>query len=273
MKRTAHSFRALALLVSAAGLVGCGSEKIEADVTYLSNSNTSTTSPGTYLEIIFAPDPSVEMGQELPLRIDGRPVLFSPSDRDYLTLSPGVELSGQADELVSTSHIFELVDSQGKSRLTTTPLELTPGRANQLVVYGSKDKLDYMFFANTDAELASVSPGMVLARVVNLNAGYQTFPLRICPAVSDPTYDILAECTIVADTLSYGQLWQAVVPRESAVAVPCASSDTICNWYPLDKSFCAPQYTSVPTQITLYGIAASNAYFFAHELSFRDTCF
>lgn len=145
MKCIAHSFRTLSLLVSAAGLVGCGSEKIEADVTYLSNGSASTTAQGTYVEIIFAPDPSVEMGQEFPLRIDERSVLFSPNDRDYLTLSPGVHLSGQADELVSSSHIFELVDSQGKSRLTTAPLDLTPGRANQLVVYGNKDKLDYMF--------------------------------------------------------------------------------------------------------------------------------
>ena len=273
MKTTAHSFLSLSLLASAYGLVGCGSEKIDADFAYLSNGHTSTTAPGTHLEIIFAPDPSVEMGQEFPLRIDGRPVLFSPGDRRTLTLSPGVQLSGQADELVASSHIFQVVDSQGKSRLTTAPLDLTPGRANQLVVYGNKDKLDYMFFANTDAELASVSPGMVLARVINLNAGYQTFPLRLCPAVSNPTYASLADCTIVADTLSYGQLWQAIVPRESAVAVPCDSSDTICYWYPLGPSRCAPQYTNVPTQITLYGMGAFNAYFVAHELAFQDTCF
>ena len=184
MKRTAHTIPALALVFSAAS--GCGSEKIDADVTYLSDSSAPTAASGTWLEIMFSPDASVDASQEFRLRMDGHWVLVAPDDSEYVELHATGEFGKAADNLAFAAHMF------------------------QSVVYGSKDKLEYSFFANTDAELAS-----------------------------DPsTLTTLADCTIVADSFAYGQTWQAIVPWATNLGIPCdaPNADSLCNLVALGRS-------------------------------------
>lgn len=278
MKRTTQTIRALTLLASAVGLFGCGSERIDANVTYLADGNAPAAAKGTWLEIMFAPDSSLRPGPEVRIRVDGQWLLFSAEQPSYVTLLPVGEYGQQADNLALASHIFQLVDPDGRVRLTTAPIDLTPGRANQLVVFGSQDKLDYLFFGNTDAELASVPSGMVLARVVNVLPDRRAFPLRTCAAPSDPAATTnITDCTVVADNFAYGQVWQALVPRETNLGIPCdsASPDVLCYLWGLGRScYLSPHdETTTPAQITLLALSDTNAYFAGSEYPVLDTCY
>jgi hypothetical protein len=271
MKRTAQSIHARLLLFGTVGLLGCGSEKIDADITYLSTSDASAAAHDTWLEIIFAPDLTTTLNNALGsirLRIDGRWVLNSPEDPQYLTLLSWGGYYRPADNLISAPHVFEFVDSHGEVRLSTEALELSPDRANQLFVYGDKDSLAYAFFANTDAELAAIPSGMVLGRAINLRPDRQAFPLRTCPAGS---IDI-GECALVAEALSYGQVWQAVVPRETALGIPCSpdTPDTLCQLSLAPTCYPGPTQPPVAAQITLYSWVYGS--FESHEIPHSRYC-
>ena len=278
MKRKHFPVRFLSLWVAAAGFVGCGSERIDANISYLSDGNAPASAKGTWLEIIFGPDSSFADGRELRVRIDGHWMLISPEEPSYVTIPPNIEFGRMADNLVSAAHIYQLVDPDGRVLLTTAPLDLSAGRANQIVVYGNSDKLDYYFFANTDAELAAIPSDSALARVINLRSDRAAFPVRTCPVPSDPaTITTLTDCGLAADSLAYGQIWQAIVPRATNLGVACdppASSD-LCNLQLLGRGcYVPPQYTSkTPAQITLIALRAANAFFTGNEFPIGDNCY
>ncbi len=243
-------------IVMGLALFGCGSEKIETNVTYLSELGTATPANDTWLEIIFAPDASFTR-RELYIQVDGQWLLNSPGDPSFVTLEPEGSYGRRVDQLAFSPHVLQVVEKSGEARVTTASLTLTPGRNNLLVIYGSDESFDHVFFANSDAELASVPDGMVLARAINVMGDRPTIPLRTCPASPSPPNGIdLATCTVVDASFSYGKLWQAVVPRATNLAVPCdaATPDVLCHSWKLGPSCVAADSTTVPVKASFYAL-------------------
>lgn len=281
MKCTTKSTLVFALLVSAASLLACGTERIDANATYLRVDGTSDAATVASLDLIWAPDASMRSDQRFRVRIDGRWLLESPDNPDYVTFDNWqVEYSGISTGLALAAHTFQFVDHSGAVRLTTEPLPFTNGRASQLVVYGSPDKLEYMFFANSDAELASIPPETILARAVNLRPDRRSFPLRTCPDVRrvDRPVDV-ADCTIVDDSLDYAEVWQSVVQPDVGFGMPrdLAFPDTLGLTLPLsmhcrlpDSVF--PYPDQVPVQIATVVWVDANPHFIANELSYPYVC-
>lgn len=254
MKDTRYAISTLGVLTALA-LFGCGSEKIEANVVYLGEIGTATPSNDTWLEIIFAPDSSFTK-RELRIRVDGAWLLTSPEDPWFVTLEPEGSYGPRVDNLAFSSHVFEVVEADGDVRVRTSPLNLTAGRNNQLVIYGNGDQLDYVFFANSDAELASVPEGSVLARAINVMADHPSIPLRTCPASAGPIDSIdLAQCAVVDQSFGYGKLWQAIVPRETNLAIPCdpTTPDVLCHLWRLGPS-CLTGSTPIPVKASVYAL-------------------
>jgi hypothetical protein len=253
MKLRAYSLMGLALLLG--GLAACGTEKVDADAIFLSDSNATYAGPPTYFESVFRPSDRIDIADGAPfrLRIDGRWVLYAPETPDYVVLTAGTQSQFRADSLLAGTPSVEIVDSSGKVVLRTAPLILTPLRGNQLVVYGSRDNLQYQFFTYSPAELDGVPAEQVMARVLNARADEQAINVSSCPATVDMTS--LGTCTPVKSGLAYGELWQQLFPRDTKVLVQGLlwSIDLWC--VPPDGN------TKVTPEIVTYVASASNAYF------------
>jgi hypothetical protein len=257
MKRTSHALANL-LLMAAATTAGCGTEKIETDVAYLTDGNAATTTSEAWATFVFAPDSSFKL-RRLSIRVDGKWLLTSPDDPRPVTVEPEGNYGRRVDALVGAPHILQLIGDDGDVLLTTSAVQFTAGRNNQVIFYGGKDDLDYYFFANSDAELATVSDGMVLARSVNLIGDRLGVPLRTCPASVGSVDKLdLSVCTVVDASFQYGELWQAVVPRDTSLAIPCdpTTPDAICYLSKLGPScrVSTPTSPTVPAKTSFQGL-------------------
>jgi hypothetical protein len=251
-----------------AGLIGCGTEKIEANVLFLSNGGVAAAELDTYFTVVFAPNNTtpVEDGTQYHMRIDGQWVLESRENPVYLPLQPMTATNWPADNLAPGDHALEVVDPSGKVVLVTAPLALTPQRGNQILVYGNRDQLQYRFLTYPTADLEAIPTDQVLVRVMNLRVDMQSVDISSCPTVT-ATFSP-ADCTIARRDLAYGEMWQQLLPRTTQISAQGIlwDSDVACLADP-------PRGVSLVTpEIITYLPVTSNGFFILNDLSGSPTC-
>lgn len=264
-----RAFLTMALVPLFAGLIGCGTEQVDADVLFLSTGKAASPTPRTYLDVVFAPDDTTPVAHdaEYHVRIDGQWVLISPEDPTYVPVLPRTQMERTADGVAPGAHTYQLVDPSGKVVLTTAPLALTPGRGNQIVVYGGADQLQYQFLTYSQADLDAVPADQVLARVMNLRADRQSIDVYSCPAAS--TFAV-ADCTIAKSGLAYGELWQQSFSRDrKLLALDLQwNIDLVCMPEMLNDQVIPEIVTYVPTFVS----TVSSGYFLLTDVNGSPTC-
>lgn len=255
-----HTNATLALLL---GVAACGTEQVEPDVMFLSDGS-SPAGTQTYLEIIFAPNAAVPRGTEYRLRVDGRWALESTENPVQVMVFTDASVMRYGDALAATPRTIELVAPSGKGALTTAPLTLSRGVGNQLVVYGDGSALRYHFFGNPPAELEAVPDGAVLVRLVNTQPDQRSIDVQSCPG----QLGAYGACTTHLSELSYGQLWQAILPRDSVFLAGCASPGTWegCLRDNLANVCSTPTGDLSRTKTATFALAAGTGYFRSHEV-------
>lgn len=260
----------LALPLSLGGAASCGTETVEPDVLFLTDSNAPAATAETWLDVIFQPNTSVADGAQYSVRVDGRRVLMSPEDPTPWRVNPGVHASKRSDNLAGGHHVVELLTPSGQVALTTSPLTFTPGRGNQIVVYGNASALRYDFFDNPTAESDAVPAGSLLVRVLNIRNDGKSVDLMSCPLTATSALD----CTAATSGLAYGQIWEQVLAHGTSVGVVCnpASSADLCFGVTLTQKCYDASFTFVEPKVETIIVSQANGYFDLYDLGGLQTC-
>jgi hypothetical protein len=248
---------------------GCGTEKVEPDVVFLSDSNAAMATGETWLEVVFQPKSSVPEGTLYGMRIDGKRVLMSPEDPTPWGVNPRTHAGKRADNLAGGAHIVELLTPRGQVALTTSPIRFTPGRGNQIVVYGDASDLRYYFFDNPAEVSDAVPAGSILARVLNIRSDGQSTDILFCPLASTSTLD----CTAATSGLAYGQIWEQVVARDRALTITGDAAGSAGLWGVSFSSKCSTSSgTMVEPEVETIILSQANGYFDLYDLGGMQTC-
>jgi hypothetical protein len=257
------------LFIVSAGAAGCGTETVEPDVFFLSESNATLATGETWLEVVFQPRTPLPDGTLYAVRIDGKRVLMSPEDPTPWAVNPGCHAGKRADNLAGGAHVVELLAPKGQVALTTSLIKLTPGRGNQIVVYGDASDLHYYFFDNPAEVSDAVPAGSILARVLNIRTDGQSVDILSCPLAPTSTSD----CTAATSGLAYGQIWEQVFTRDRALTITGDVAGTAGLWGVSFSSKCSTNTgTMVEPKVETVVLSQANGYFDLYDLAGLQTC-
>jgi hypothetical protein len=257
------------LFIVPLGAVGCGTETVEPDVVFLRDGNATQATGETWLEVVFQPKNSLPDGTQYGARIDGKRVLMSPEDPTPWVFNAGNHAGKRADNLAGGTHVVELLAPNGRVALTTSPIKLTAGRGNQIVVYGDTSDLHYYYFDNPVEVSDAVPAGSILARVLNIRTDGLSVDISSCPLATTTA----SECTAATSGLAYGQVWEQVFARDTSLSV---TGEAVGTTGPLGVHFSSKCSTALGTmvepKVETVVLAQGNAYFDLYDLSGLQTC-
>jgi hypothetical protein len=256
MPQTPRIVLATGLSLAALSIVpSCSTKEISPDegdhYFYISLTKTDTNPADVSFSV--APDAD-NWDQELPLLSAEFPVYDLKIDGRWAVTVDGDGLpwpirsySGGSFEwsnwIPAGSHLFELVDSNGKTALATT-FDVRPDQANHLFVFGKQGALEHRLVSYT----FDVPAGMVRYSAINLFRTGETIQLVKCDAPSS------ANCaTPVSDPIAYGEVAGGDVIAEPGTLAyritPAAAGAAVSAPMPLDWDMLAYELNpSSPTR-------------------------
>lgn len=137
-----------------------------------------------------------------PMRLilNGLPVVLTSSDGT----TSFVELTGggfAGIDVPPDSYVASLEDQNGNELASSAAFELTSGTQNEIDFIGKKLAMDVHVYTD---QLAGTGPNTLRARVLNGLDTHEAVQVRSCTDA-----DV---CAVLAESLAWGDAWEAVVP-------------------------------------------------------------